>query len=152
MSLKMSFDAQGLLSIEMSIGRLLGLRAVLLVTFLSLLPLPSLQHAVCVPATNTPQLNSAPLGLHTLAQCQHAHEHVLVRPLRSILRGGTVYNASWEQSYRDGCPNIWAAARVGDLEALLSGKPCCAPLFELPLFAVAHASSAQLCSSRHGAS
>ena len=31
------------------------------------------------------------------------------------LRGGrAVYNESWEQSYREGCPSIWAAARVGD--------------------------------------
>ena len=34
------------------------------------------------------------------------------------LRGGAVYNASWEQSYRSDSPTIWAAARVGDLDNL----------------------------------
>ena len=38
------------------------------------------------------------------------------------LRGGSVYNASWEQSYCEGCPTIWAAARVGDLDVVRRGN------------------------------
>ena len=34
------------------------------------------------------------------------------------LRGGAVYNASWEPSYKEGRPSAWAAARVGDIDAL----------------------------------
>ena len=51
----------------------------------------------------------------------------LPAPLCCRLRGGAVYNASWEPSYRQGSPTVWAAARVGDLDALRGALEAHAP-------------------------
>ena len=83
-----------------------------LVALLSLLARLPTASPLC--AVHTRASTRSTTGLEREAR----HALVFASPLCCRLRGGAVYNASWEPSYRQGFPTIWAAARIGDLDEL----------------------------------